>query len=117
MKNKIKMIAFAIIALFIVCWGGPLSAATLVWDPNTDTVDGYKIYYGENPSSLSNSVNAGMVTQYNLDTLRLSENIEYFFCVSAYNSAGESDPSTAVSYTPADQTPPTPPGGFLVELQ
>jgi hypothetical protein len=111
------MKAFAIIAILVFCWGGLLSAATLVWDPNTDTVDGYKVYYGQSASSLSNSVNAGLDTQFNLDTLPLSENIEYFFCVSAYNSAGESDPSTAVSYTPADQTPPTPPGGFLVELQ
>jgi hypothetical protein len=59
----------------------------------------------------------GNNTQYSIDGLPLVENTEYFFGVSAYNAAGESDLSETVGYTPADQTPPVPPGGFSAELE
>ncbi|MGD9017026.1 MAG: fibronectin type III domain-containing protein [Desulfobacterales bacterium] len=90
-------------------------AATLVWDANTDVVDGYRIHYGTSASNLSKSVNVGKATQYNLDQLPLTEKIQYYFSVSAYNSAGESDLSSPVAYTPADTTPPAPPKGLTAE--
>ncbi len=89
------------------------SAATLVWDASTGTVDGYKVYYGTSATNPSESVNVGNVTQYAIDSLPLSENVQYYFCVSAYNTAGESDPCAPVAYTPSDTTPPTPPIGLV----
>ncbi len=90
-------------------------AANLVWDAATGSVDGYKVYYGTSASNPSNSVNAGSATAYNIDKLNLSENVQYFFCVSAYNDAGESVPCPPVAYTPADSTPPAPPIGLMAE--
>jgi hypothetical protein len=91
------------------------SAATLVWDASTGTVDGYNVYYGTSAISPSESVNVGNVTQYSIDSLPLSENVQYYFCVSAYNTAGESDPCAPVAYTPGDTTPPQPPVGLVAE--
>ena len=88
------------------------SAATLVWDASAGTVDGYKVYYGTGATNPSESVNVGNVTQYAIDSLPLSENVQYYLSVSAYNTAGESDPTAPVAYTPADTTPPQPPVGL-----
>lgn len=91
------------------------SAATLVWNHSSGTVEGYKIYYGTSSSNPSNTIDVGSTTQYSLDTLPLAESTQYFFCVSAYNTAGESAPCPPVAYTPADSTPPAPPVGLVAE--
>lgn len=91
------------------------SAATLVWNPSSGTVDGYRVHYGTSIGNPTGSVDVGDTTQYSIDTLPLSENTQYFFCISAYNTAGESDPCAPVAYTPADTTPPVPPVGLVVE--
>ena len=92
-----------------------VSAATLVWDSSSGTVDGYKVYYSTSAANPGQSVNVGNTTQYSIDSLPLSENVQYYFCVSAYNTAGESDPCAPVAYTPADTTPPQPPVGLQAE--
>ncbi len=91
------------------------SAATLLWETGGGTVDGYRVYYGTNSSNPSNTIDVGSTTQYNIDNLPLSENTQYYFCVSAYNTAGESAPCAPVAYTPADTTPPAPPVGLTAE--
>ena len=91
------------------------TAATLAWDASSGTVNGYKVYYGTNASNPSKSIDVGNATQYNIDKLPLAENTQYYFCVSAYNTAGESDPCPPVAYTPADTTPPSPPKGLMAE--
>lgn len=87
------------------------SADTLVWEASPGTVDGYKVYYGTGSGS-SKAVDVGNTTQYNIDSLPLSDNTQYYLCVSAYNAAGESDPCPSIAYTPADNTPPLPPEGL-----
>ena len=92
-----------------------VNSATLVWNPSSGTVDGYKVYYGTSSSNPTNTIDVGNVTQYAIDPLPLSENTQYYFCVSAYNTAGESAPCAPVALTPADSTPPAPPGGLVAE--
>jgi hypothetical protein len=108
--TKIGIIAFLI--LFNIISTG--STATLVWDASSGSVEGYKVHYGRSSSNFS-TVDVGNMTQYNIDSLPLSENIQYYFSVSAYNTAGESDLCTPVAYTPADSTPPQPPTGLSAE--
>jgi len=113
MKIYTKTIILTLIIVFVAITF--VSAATLVWDPSSGTVDGYKVYYGTSATNPSKSVNVGDVTQYPVDSLPLSENVQYYICVSAYNTAGESAPCAPVAYTPADTTPPTPPVGLVAE--
>jgi hypothetical protein len=91
------------------------AAATLVWDPSTGTVEGYRVHYGTSAANPSASIDVGNTTQYSLDALSLAENTQYYFCVSAYNTAGESAPCAPVAYSPADTTPPQPPIGLIAE--
>jgi hypothetical protein len=111
MRLNKKLIILASFALPIA-FSASVWAATLVWDPNTDQVDGYKVYYGTSQSSLNDSLDVGNSTNCNLDQLPLSENVQYYFSVSAYNTAGESGKTSPLSYTPADSTPPSPPTGL-----
>jgi hypothetical protein len=85
-------------------WG-----ASLAWDSNTDPVDGYRVYYGTNQSALTLAEDVGTATTYNLDKLKLSENVQYYFSVTAYNETGESPRTAPLSFIPADKTPPRPP--------
>ena len=87
-------------------------AATLVWDPNLDQVNGYKVYYGTSATNVNRLINVGKATSLNLDRLPLTANVPYWFCVSAYNTAGESGKTTPLSYTPTDAPPPPPPTGL-----
>lgn len=97
------------------------SAAWLAWDANTDQVEGYIIYYGTSATNLSQSVEVGTVTSYNLDDFNLSENIRYYFSLAAYNAAGESPRTATVDYikesqSQVDTTPPSPPSGLTATL-
>lgn len=91
------------------------SAATLVWDASSGTVDGYNVHYGTSSGNPSSMVDVGNTTQYDLNNLPLSEGITYYICVSAYNTAGESQPCAPVAFTPGDNTPPLPPLGLMTE--
>jgi len=113
MKVYIKPLILVFVMIFVtisIC-----SAATLVWDSSTGTVDGYKVHYGTSSGNPTTTVDVGNTTQHNIESLPLSENTQYYFCVSAYNTAGESEPCPPVAYTPADTTPPQPPIGLLAE--
>ena len=113
MKIYPKIIVLVLVMAFTIVSVG--SAATLVWDASSGTVDGYNVHYGTSPTNHPNTVDVGSTTQYAIDTLPLSENTQYYFCVSAYNSAGESGRCAPVAYTPADSTPPAPPVGLSAE--
>lgn len=91
------------------------SAATLVWDASSGTVDGYKVHYGTISGNPSNTLDVGNTTLYDLNNLPLAEGVTYYICVSAYNAAGESQPCAPVAFTPGDNTPPLPPMGLMAE--
>ena len=113
MKIVSKTLILAFLIFFVMISSS--SAATLLWNESSGTVDGYKVHYGTSSSNPTNTIDVGDTTQYNIDALPLSENTQYYFCVSAYNTAGESDPCAPVAYTPADTTPPSPPVGLTAE--
>jgi hypothetical protein len=112
-QNSLLLLVGA--ALLCVAMGSSAAAATLMWDSGGGLTDGYKVYYGTSASDPSQTIDVGNVTQYSIDHLPLNENVEYFFGVSAYNVTGESPRSQSVSYTPADNTPPSPPAGLRVD--
>lgn len=74
------------------------SSATLTWDAVTGTpISGYKVYVGEAPRQYTQTINVGTVTSSTVNSLTVGRT--YYFAVTAYNSAGESDPSNEVSKT------------------
>ena len=104
------MVAFALLATS----GVSALADSVAWDPNTDEVDGYRIYYGTSLTSLTQMVDVGNTTEYSLDKLPLTESVQYYLSLTAYNSFGESGKTSPLAYTPADSTPPSPPVGFTI---
>ncbi len=52
---------------------------TVGWDENTETnIAGYKLYYGTSSGNYTNTVDAGLQTEYTLTNLQ--EGVTYFFC-------------------------------------
>ena len=74
------------------------SSATLRWNAVTGTtVSGYRVYVGEAPRLYTRTINVGTVTSSTVNSLTVGRT--YYFVVTAYNSAGESPPSTEVTKT------------------
>jgi len=74
----------------------PPPSATLSWDPVTDPyLDGYNVHVGTASGVYTRTIPVGNVTSYIVDNL--TTGTTYFFCVTAYNSAGDSPPSKEVS--------------------
>jgi hypothetical protein len=72
------------------------TAATLSWNPVTDpTLGGYNVHVGTESGVYSRTIQVGNLTSYTVDSLTLGTT--YFFAVTSYNSAGESQPSNEVS--------------------
>jgi len=67
------------------------------WLPNRESdLAGYKVYYGTASRSYSNSIPAGLATQWTISNLQ--PGFEYYFAVTAYDTAGnESRYSNEVS--------------------
>ena len=61
------------------------------WLPNSEQdLAGYKVYYGIASRSYSSSIPAGLSTQYSISNLQ--PGYEYFFAVTAYDTAGNESP-------------------------
>lgn len=101
-------------------------AARLVWDapppcgdPDTCPVEGYVVYYGDVEADETFNMRVTTGTEQQLAPLRLQIGTTYRFAVSAYNAAGESDPSVPVTYTvpayePGDDS--LPPEELVIQL-
>lgn len=92
-------------------------AASLSWEliPGEE-ITGFRIYYGKDIQDLQLYDEVSDSTQeYSFDKFQLVPLEEYYFAISAYNSAGESDLSNSVSYISGETTPPTPPTGLKIE--
>lgn len=67
----------------------------LAWDASTsETVTGYKVYYGTSTGNYSVVTNVGNVTDF---TVSVDETQPIYFAVTAYNDTDESDYSTELS--------------------
>jgi predicted phage tail protein len=115
MKKGIFALVLMLAMFSLIAPTQATAAGSLVWNPATGTVQGYKVYYGTtNGGPYSNSTNAGTATSYGLNSLPLQEKATYYFVVRAYNQAGESANSNQVSHSVSDATPPAPPKGVSV---
>ena len=72
---KIYTQSFIAVLITLFVFISASSAATLIWDASSGTVDGYNVYYGTNASNPSEMVNVGNVTHYSIDSLPLSEDV------------------------------------------
>jgi hypothetical protein len=111
-RLKLRILAFFLLAAFLIILPSSILAETLKWDASSGKVEGYKIYWGTNKYKPTNSRDVGKRRAYNLNKLPLAEGVTYYLSVSAYNQAGESKRSTPVVFKPGDNTPPAPPRGF-----
>jgi len=108
-KRTVQRLARLIAA---AVWLAALSAraepdrVTVAWDPNPETdIAGYRVYYGRVGTTVTNVVSPGTTTQQQV--ISLSPATQYWFYVTAFNTAGlESDPSEVLTYTtPLNQAP------------
>ena len=88
-----------LLSIVLVLWAGVAQAAniTLEWNPNPETVAGYRVYWGNQPGVHT----VGSLDVGNNTTVQITGLIDgapYYFVVRAYNSWGMlSDPSVEVS--------------------
>lgn len=72
------------------------ATATLAWSGVTDpSLSGYNVKVGTASGVYGRTITVGNVTSYTVD--QLTTGTTYYFSVTAYNSAGESQPSNEVS--------------------
>lgn len=91
-----------LLTLLFLLLGLPAQGADvhLAWDPNTETdLAGYRLYRGTQSRQYTESKNVGNVTNYTWTV----PDADQFFAATAYNSAGESEYSNEVQWSPAPQ--------------
>ena len=114
--KKTVIFLMSIVLVFAFSW--PLMAASLNWDPSEGTVEGYVVYYWPDGTFATNDQafdrDSAAVGVYNVpgDTTKV-EDIEtlfsiptgasVWFSVSAWNSAGESEPCAPIKWSPGYQ--------------
>jgi hypothetical protein len=67
---------------------------SLEWDPNIESVGGYKMYWGSTTKNYQNSKDVGNVTTTDI---LVGPGI-WYFAVTAYNDSAESDFSNEVHF-------------------
>jgi hypothetical protein len=113
-----RKLILLVLGLFAFVWLAPpmvLAEPTLVWNPSSGDVTGYRIFFGQAQGSHPSSKDVGNVTQYPLSGLTLEEKKTYYFVARAYNGAGESGDSNEVSWLVPDMTAPLPPQGVTAQ--
>jgi hypothetical protein len=112
MARAAKLLALIAFFLTALHARAAKNSVTLVWEPNTDQVSGYNVYWGTASGVYTRKSDAGLVVTKTVSNL--AANTRYFFAVTAYDSAGrESGYSNEVSIVvpPANPSPtPTPSG-------
>ncbi len=70
--------------LFLACQSVNAAQVTLAWDPNTDSVAGYRLYYGHASRAYQSNVDVGKTTTYTWSGL--SDGKTYYFAAKAYDA-------------------------------
>jgi hypothetical protein len=70
-----------------------IASANLSWTADTNPVAGYKVYMGTQTGLYNAPITLGTVTTYT--AVNLGSGKTYYFCVSAFNSAGNESPCSA----------------------
>jgi fibronectin type 3 domain-containing protein len=112
MKTKIISNGIKLLLFFFILNPFAADGSILQWDPASEDATGYRIYYGGSQGTYTNSLDVGLVTQYSMSDLPVTEGATYYFVVRAYNTVGESDNSNEMSWTAPDNTPPAVPVGI-----
>jgi hypothetical protein len=104
-----KILSALLLSISVYANAQATNKVTLAWDRSPDaSVVGYKIYFGPAPSSYTNSVTVGNVT--NTVISNLVATVTYFFAATAYDGSElESAFSNEVQYTvqtPSTNSPP-----------
>ncbi len=99
-RKRYQLVLFVFLFTITALRTWAISSVTLAWDPNTETdLAGYKVYYGTTTGVYTNATDVGNSTTKAITDL--ADGVQYFFAVTAYNTAGaESDYSAEISYTP-----------------
>lgn len=101
--RSVRFCAFALLLGFSIL---PSRAVLVAWDPNppSEGVEGYRVYYSVGGVTYG-PIPAGMFTTNALPNL--APGVTHTIWVTAFNAAGESDPSESIQYTPPAGTPPS----------
>lgn len=104
--RRVTATVFAVVLVAPLVFA-PLAAnvgsVTLAWDPGSNIVAGYVVYYGTSSRRYDSSVDVGNVTRYLVPGL--TKGVTYYFAVRAYSSERIlSDPSNEASGTPQRPT-------------
>ena len=86
-------------------WLSAADAVTLAWDASARAV-GYRLHYGERSRAYNTTLEIGAPTQAAVGGLTPGHT--YFFAITAYNAAGESEYSDEVSSVIPESPPPPP---------
>ena len=93
-----SLAAIASLLIVSLSLGHAAQSVTLAWDTSPDpSIAGYKLHYGTTSENPSQTNDVGKTTTATVSNL--NDGTTYFFTVTAYNMAGESQPSNQVSYT------------------
>lgn len=103
---------FIVLTALLIAIHAEAAEVKVTWQPAMNAT-GYRVYYGETQDNMKFSVNAGQLTTYIVQRLECGK--KYYFYVTAYNDAGESDVSNIVSKM-TDICPefPIPPEGWKI---
>jgi hypothetical protein len=90
---------FAAVAMLSIA-SAEAATMTLRWDPNPDSVLGYRVWWGTSSGQYNRTVDVGNQTSFQFEAP--TPPTTYYFIVTAYDSAGhESTPSLEVNTGPA----------------
>ena len=131
-KLFLTLLLLLIFPLFAFANPTPTANVTFVWDANTDTIAGYRLYQSTVSFLTLDANDDGIISLAELftnpaliikgDTLVGTETVTiqvedgtHYWVLTAYNSNGESDPSNEVTDT-IDTSVPHVPGGLNITI-
>jgi len=113
MHKNAQSVLFTICILLFAATLSQAASASFTWTANSESLTGYKIYYGTSSRNYSYVLDVGLPKVNNGQTSAsvdgLQEGQTYYFAATAYSTNGESDYSDEVKYTVPDSVASAPP--------